>query len=103
HPEAETLARKIVAEGMSVRGAEALVRADKEPKPASVKKPKAGKAVSSGMKDADTRALEKNISDALGLAVSVNHDGEEGGDVTISYLTLEQLDEICRRLAHGPL
>lgn len=103
HPEAESLALKIVREGMSVRGAEALARADKEPKPKSSKKAKSGHVASSGMKDADTRALEKNISDALGLAVSVDHHGDEGGDVTISYITLEQLDEICRRLAHGPL
>ena len=101
-PDADELARKIIAEGLSVRGAEALVRGDKAPAKKSGGSKKKG-SVTAQMKDADTRALEKNISDALGLAVSVNHTGEEGGDVVISYLTLEQLDEICRRLAHGAL
>jgi ParB family chromosome partitioning protein len=49
-------------------------------------------------KDPDTIALEKRVSDALGLAVSVNHR-DPGGNVQISYRNLEQLDEVMRRLA----
>ena len=48
-------------------------------------------------KDADTRALEKALSDSLGLAVSIAHT-PGGGEVRISYKTLEQLDDVCRRL-----
>ena len=48
-------------------------------------------------KDADTRALEKSLSDRLGLAVSIDH-GANGGTVTVTYKTLEQLDEVCKRL-----
>ncbi len=48
-------------------------------------------------KDADTRALEKLLSDVTGMRVTVNHQAK-GGDVRIHYTTLEQLDEICRRL-----
>jgi hypothetical protein len=51
-------------------------------------------------KDADTIALEKRVSDALGLAVTVNHR-DPGGSVQISYRSLEQLDEVMRRLARG--
>ena len=47
-------------------------------------------------KDPDTIALEKRVSDALGLAVSVNHR-DPGGTVQISYRNLDQLDEVMRR------
>ena len=56
-------------------------------------KARAGKA-----KDADTVALEKRVSDALGLAVNVSHRNP-GGTVQINYRNLEQLDEVMRRLA----
>ncbi len=48
-------------------------------------------------KDADTRALEKALSDVIGLAVSIDHKGG-GGTLSIQYRTLEQLDALCRRL-----
>jgi len=48
-------------------------------------------------KDADTRALEKTLSDALGLVVELDHHGESG-DLRIHYKTLEQLDALCHRL-----
>jgi len=55
-------------------------------------------AKSSGMaKDPDTRALEKRLSDALGLEVGVDHRGE-GGTLRIKYRNLEQLDAVLRKL-----
>ena len=51
-------------------------------------------------KDADTIALEKRVSDALGLAVTIHHR-DPGGSVQISYRSLEQLDEVMKRLAKG--
>ena len=48
-------------------------------------------------KDVDTRALEKDLSDALGLAVSIDLRGERG-EVRIRYTDLEQLDALCARL-----
>ncbi len=81
-------ARRIVAEGLSVRAAEAM-DAD-----SGRKKGAGGKAQS---KDADTRALEKSLSDLLGLEVTINHRGGKG-DVRIRYTSLEQLDDVCRRL-----
>jgi ParB family chromosome partitioning protein len=48
-------------------------------------------------KDSDTLALEKRLADALGLVVSLEHRGR-GGELKIRYRTLEQLDEVVRRL-----
>jgi len=52
---------------------------------------------SGATKDPDTRALEKRLSDALGLDVSVDHRGE-GGTLRIKYRNLEQLDAVLRKL-----
>ena len=52
-------------------------------------------------KDPDTVALEKRVSDVLGLTVSVDHRGDNGGTVHIKYRDLDQLDEIMKRLARG--
>ena len=93
----EKLAKKILAEGLSVRAAEQYSR-QAAGKSKSDKRPKAGTAKAKAAKDADTLALEKTLSDALGLKVAVEHDGAEGGYVSISYKTLEQLDGIVKRL-----
>ncbi|QND54056.1 ParB/RepB/Spo0J family partition protein [Phyllobacterium sp. 628] len=85
------LADRIIRDGLSVRQAEALAQGSGN-KPA----PKV-KADNDENKDADTRALEKLLSDVTGMRVTVNHQAR-GGDVRIHYTTLEQLDEICRRL-----
>jgi ParB family chromosome partitioning protein len=53
---------------------------------------------SSGPKDADTRALERDLSAILGLEVAIEHSKKGAGSVTVNYLTLDQLDDICRRL-----
>ncbi len=83
------LARKIVADGLSVREAEAL----SQQRPGAKKRsPDARPA-----KDADTAALERRLSDALGLAVVIDHKGD-GGRMEIRYRTLEQLDGVCLRL-----
>jgi len=77
-----------------VRQAEALAHVEGVPE----RKPQ--KARGGKVKDADTIALEKRVSDALGLKVSVDH-GVSGGTVHIRYRDLEQLDEILRRLDSG--
>ena len=88
------LARRIIEGGLNVREAEALGKA------ATAKATPARHPVE---KDADTKSLERKISDALGLAVSIAHKGEAGGTLTVTYKTLEQLDEVCRRLAKGQI
>ena len=84
---AEKLAHQIVARGLNVRQAEHMARGEKEE----------GKR-KAPMKDADTRALEAEVSNLLGLKVTINHRGV-GGVVMIGYHTLEQLDELLRRLS----
>lgn len=95
---AEKLAKEIATKKLSVREAEALAR---KASTGSSEPRKSGSSGASarGEKDADTLALERNISEQLGLKVEVNHMGDEGGEVTVTYKSLEQLDEICRRLA----
>ena len=90
-PDPEALAQAIVAQGLSVRQAEAVVQE---------RAAQTGKAASRrarGEKDADTLALEKRLSDALGLVVTIAHRGK-GGELKIRYKTLEQLDEVIRRI-----
>lgn len=86
------LARRIVSAGLSVREAEALHAKDAEAKKGS---PSVSRPASH--KDADTLALEKQLSDALGLSVTLDHR-EKGGKLEIRYKTLEQLDVVCSRL-----
>jgi ParB family chromosome partitioning protein len=49
-------------------------------------------------KDADTRALEQSMTTTLGLNVNIAHKGDKGGEIRISYRTLEQLDDLCEKL-----
>jgi ParB family chromosome partitioning protein len=88
------LAQQIVAEGLSVRAAEALARKTTE---ASSIKPGPKGQTRTAVKDADTRALESDLSEVLGLEVEIMDRGGEG-EVRLHYATLEQLDDLCRRL-----
>jgi ParB family chromosome partitioning protein len=88
---AEQLADEIIARGLNVRQVEALTQqAETKDKPAR-------KARQAPGKDADTRALEKRLTDALGLTVTIDHALGQG-TVHIRYRDYEQLDEIIRRL-----
>jgi ParB family chromosome partitioning protein len=90
-PDPERLAREIMERGLNVRQVEAL---------AQERAQASGKAVTTRQrvtKDADTAALEKRLSDALGLAVTIDHRGQ-GGVLAIRYRGLDQLDEVIRRL-----
>ncbi|WP_417409430.1 ParB/RepB/Spo0J family partition protein [Hoeflea sp.] len=90
------LARKIADEGLSVRDAEKLAQkdADQGSRPEG-QETKSGNR--SDDKDADTIALERSLSDVLGLKVQLAHKGQ-GGQLRIDYKSLEQLDELCRLL-----
>jgi ParB family chromosome partitioning protein len=89
----EAVAEQVVARQLSVRDTEALVRAKA-----------AGPRKASGprrpAKDADTAALESDVEDALGMSVDIADRGG-AGEVRIRYASLEQLDEICRRLTRA--
>ena len=85
------LAEIIIAKGLSVRDAETLARntpSAARPQSAAKRKP---------VKDTDTQALEADLSDVLGLDVEVVDRGGVG-ELKIKYATLEQLDELCRKL-----
>ncbi|MGH1369934.1 MAG: ParB/RepB/Spo0J family partition protein [Maritimibacter sp.] len=87
------LAKQVIAAGLSVRETERLA-----------KKPSAGEAKSVSntrqkpSKDADTLALEGDLSATIGMNVSINHGSGEDGTLTIKYPSLEALDDLCRRL-----
>jgi len=93
-PNAEALAQEIISRGLNVRQVEVLVR-DDDKEPAKESKPKAPVK-----KDADTVALEKRLSDALGLKVNIE-DRAGSGVLQIHYRTLEQLDAVLQRLEEG--
>ncbi|MCI4662627.1 MAG: ParB/RepB/Spo0J family partition protein [Neomegalonema sp.] len=88
--DAEGLAKLAVERNMSVREVEAAAKAPLE----TVKNPPKVKAE----KDADTLALEGDLSAALRMAVSIQHKGKAGGELKISYRSLEDLDRLCARL-----
>ncbi|MGA9083796.1 MAG: ParB/RepB/Spo0J family partition protein [Pseudolabrys sp.] len=90
---AERIAKEIIDKGLSVRQLEADMRKDDAH---ARDLPRDGRS-KSGAKDADTRSLEKRLSDALGLEVSVDHRGE-GGTLRIKYRDLDQLDAVLRKL-----
>ena len=94
----EIIVKKIIKDGLSVRQTEALVRklslgADEEtPKKEIVRR--------LSEKDADTRALESDLSAALGLKVSLSFDTNgQTGQLKLRYNSLDQLDDLCRKLS----
>jgi ParB family chromosome partitioning protein len=86
------LAKRAVAQNLSVREIERLAKSGDISRPAPKSAPKT-------QKDADTVALEQSLSAASGMKVSIDHkDGEDRGSVTIQYKTLDQFDDLCRIL-----
>ncbi len=94
-PNASELARRIVAEGLSVRETEKLAKSATTPSKTQKSSPKKHVA-----KDADTRALEQDLSAATGMKISIDHKpGGEAGTVTVNYKSLSQLDWLCQALS----
>ena len=94
---ASKLAQIIISKGLSVRNTEKLVKKSANGQEIATSDRKSNKG--SGDKDADTKALEGDLSAAIGMKVQVNHhSNKEIGEVTISYTSLDQLDDICRML-----
>jgi len=94
-PNPEALAEQVLSKGLNVRQTEALAR-----RAADGPKPTKAKPVLSGEGAADVAALEQDLADALGLKVLLSDKGGKG-ELTIKYGTLEQLDDLCRRLMRG--
>jgi ParB family chromosome partitioning protein len=95
-PDPVALADQIVAEGLNVRQAEALARRAAD----GPKSRKPGASSTAGEGSADVAALEQDLADALGLKVQLSDRGGKG-ELTVTYGTLEQLDDLCRRLMRG--
>jgi ParB family chromosome partitioning protein len=95
-PNAELIAHEVIDKGWSVRDLEADMRKDVANQLRDMRREAKG-FVTSIPKDADTHALERRLSDALGLDVSVDHRGESG-TLRIKYRSLEQLDAVLRKL-----
>jgi ParB family chromosome partitioning protein len=92
----ERTARQIVDQGLTVRDVEKIAQRDQQRGPAAAgREPE--KARSAPETDADTRAVERSLHEALGLVVSIAPRGE-GGELRIRYKSLEQLDHITKRL-----
>ncbi len=89
--DAEALATRVVNLGLSVRQVEALTQ---ERGPAKVKRPKS--------KDANTRAAEAELHEALGLDVEIRRGKGEKGELRIRYATLDQLEDVRHRLMRRP-
>jgi ParB family transcriptional regulator, chromosome partitioning protein len=95
-PNAELIAHEVIDKGWSVRDLEADMRKDVANQLRDMRREAKG-FVTNIPKDADTHALERRLSDALGLDVSVDHRGESG-TLRIKYRSLEQLDAVLRKL-----
>lgn len=97
-PDPAELAEIAFVNGLSVRETEALARRAVEgPKPARTKGSAGG---AGGEGAADVAALQQDLADALGLKVQLADKGGKG-ELSIRYGSLEQLDDLCRRLMRG--
>ena len=85
-PDAEARAKAIVDAALNVREAEQRSTTT------------SGKPTGGSAKDPDTRALESSLSNMLGLKVQIVDKGKKGGELRVEYRTLEQLDDLIRRL-----
>lgn len=95
-PDPAALAKSVVSQGLSVRDTEKLV---KNGTPKRILRKSVDGAFKMD-KDADTRALEGDLSAALGMKVQIDHPpGKDAGRLTISYDTLEHLDALCALLS----
>jgi ParB family chromosome partitioning protein len=85
----EARAREILAGALNVREAEQRSQRKK------------GRVHKRAVEDPNVKSLEQSISNSLGLKVKILHKGDKGGELRISYKSLEQLDDLTRRLKKG--
>lgn len=92
----DLVARRVVDQGLTVRDVERIAQREADAPDEALAKPK-----KPTIRDADTIALERRLSEILGLEVSVEHKGDKGGTVRIKYRTLEQLEALSHQLAQA--
>ena len=105
-PDPMAAARQVVEDGLNVRQTEALARkllhGDEAPRRAAGRRSAGGgRATGGGEKNPDTLALEEQVSDLLGLQVTIATGAGEAGVLAIHYDSLEQLDDVLKRLSGG--
>jgi ParB family chromosome partitioning protein len=98
-PDVERLAAEVVARGLSVRETERLAKAAKDD---GASNGHGGGGGGGSGRNADIAALERQLTDVIGLGVKITY-GAKGGTLTVSYSTLDQLDMVCQRLTGEPL
>jgi len=91
HANPEEAARRVITEGLNVRQTEALATNRTSPHSSRSERPV--------REDPETQALERTLSDKLGLRVQIAFDGR-GGSVRIQYKSLDQLDGLIALLSH---
>ena len=90
--DAAKLAERIVKEGLTVRQVEALAQEQKSK----------GKTKAKASKDANTRAAETDLHEALGLRVEIKSGRGERGELRIRYTNFDQLEDLRERLMRTP-
>ena len=93
----EAMAERVIARNLSVRDTEKLARTAKPGR----RRDEDGESGSRGA-DADIAALERQLADLLGLSVRIAHSAQ-GGTLTLTYTSLDQLDMVCQRLTGGDI
>ncbi len=94
--DAEAIARRVVKEGLSVRAVESLVR---DGKGGGRKAPLEYKSMDGVGRDPDIVAVERHLSELLGIGVAIQYAGGGKGALTLKFASLDQLDMICQRLS----
>lgn len=92
----DLIAKRVIDQGLTVRDVERIAQRETESPDEAIRKPR-----KTFERDADTAALEKRLSELLGLEVSVEHRGDKGGAIRIKYRTLEQLEALSHKLAQA--
>jgi ParB family chromosome partitioning protein len=90
----DAVARRVIAQGLTVRDVERLAQQEAQD-PAAAAPARAVRE-----KDPDTRALEQALEDVLGVGVVISHKPNGAGELRLRYSNLDQLDDLCRRLKH---
>ena len=96
--DAEAIARRVAKEGLSVRTVEALVRAGRDGGAARKEAPLEYKSADGG-RDPDIIAVERHLSELLGIGIAIQYAGGGKGALTLKFASLDQLDMICQRLS----
>lgn len=89
----EALAREVVAKGLNVRETEALAAEFSGRPQKKTSKPRG--------KDADTIALETEMSNTLGMRVTIDTRDGQKGTLKVEFKSLDQLDDLLQRLSGG--